>query len=104
MKFGYSAIFMFITVFKNIFPFSGAKKNLKELLFGNKLTDVTLVSDDKIAFKAHKFLLGACSPVLRDLLIESFHPQPIIYLGGIHSYELEAILSFLYLGKTRLYP
>ena len=66
--------------------------NLKELLFGNKLTDVTLVSDDKIAFKAHKFLLGACSPVLRDLLIETFHPQPTIYLGGIHSYELEAIL------------
>ena len=77
--------------------------NLKELLFGNKLTDVTLVSDDKIAFKAHKFLLGACSPVLRDLLIEAFHPQPTIYLRGIHSYELEAILSFLYLGKTQFY-
>ena len=45
--------------------------NLKELLFGEKFTDVTLVSDDKIAFKAHKFLLGACSPVLRDLLIET---------------------------------
>ena len=77
--------------------------NLKELLFGNKLTDVTLVSDDKIAFKAHKFVLGACSPVLRDLLIETFHPQPTIYLGGIHSYELEAILYFLYLGKTQFY-
>lgn len=77
--------------------------NLKELLFGNKLTDVTLVSDDKIAFKAHKFLLGACSPVLRDLLIETFHPQPTIYLRGIHSYELEAILYFLYLGKTQFY-
>ena len=77
--------------------------NLKELLFGNKLTDVTLVSDDKIAFKAHKFLLGACSPVLRDLLIKTFHPQPTIYLRGIHSYELEAILYFLYLGKTQFY-
>ena len=77
--------------------------NLKELLFSNKLTDVTLVSDDKMAFKAHKFVLGACSPVLRDLLIETFHPQPTIYLRGIHSYELEAIMSFLYLGKTQFY-
>ena len=77
--------------------------NLKELLFGNKLTDVTLVSDDKIAFKTHKFLLGACSPVLREILIETFYPQPTIYLRGIHSHELKAILYFLYLGKTRFY-
>ena len=48
--------------------------NLKELLFSNKLTDVTLVSDDEIALKTHKFVLGACSPVLRDLLIETFNP------------------------------
>ena len=37
--------------------------NLKELLFSNKLTDVTLVSDDEIALKTHKFLLGAQSRV-----------------------------------------
>ena len=74
--------------------------NLKELLFGNKVTDVTLVSDDKIAFKAHKFVLGACSPVLRDLLVKHFQSDPIVYLRGIHSYELEAILFYLYLGKT----
>jgi len=67
--------------------------NLKELLFGNKLSDVTLVSDDKIAFKAHKFVLGACSPVLRDLLRETFQ-----------SYESEATLYFMYLGKTQFYP
>ena len=76
---------------------------MKELLFGNKLTDVTLVSDDKISFKAHKFVIGACSSVLRDLLRETFHPQPTIYLRGIHSFELEAILYFLYRGKTRVY-
>ena len=51
--------------------------NQKKLLFSNKFTDVTLVSDDKIAFKARKFVLGACSPVLRELLIENFHPQPL---------------------------
>ena len=78
--------------------------NLKDLLLGRKFTDVILVSDDKKGFKAHKFILSACSPVLRDLLIKHFHPNPTIYLRGIHSYELEAILYFLYLGKTKCYP
>ena len=36
--------------------------NQKKLLFSNKFTDVTLVSVDKIAFTACKFVLGACSP------------------------------------------
>ena len=44
--------------------------NLKGLLSRNKFTDVTLVSDDKNTFKAHKFVLSACSPVLRDLLVK----------------------------------
>ena len=30
--------------------------------------DVTLISDDKIPFHAHKFVLSACSPVLKTLL------------------------------------
>ena len=54
--------------------------NLKGLLSRNKFTDVTLVSDDKNAFKAHKFVLSAWSPVLRDLLVKQIWPDPIIYL------------------------
>ena len=35
---------------------------LKEYFIEKRFTDVTLVSDDKIAFKARKFVLGASSP------------------------------------------
>ena len=77
--------------------------NLKDLLLRSNFTDVTLVSDDKMAFKAHKLVLSACSQVFRDLLVKHIQPDPIIYLRGIHSYELEAILYFLYDGKTQLY-
>ena len=31
----------------------------------NHFTDVTLVSDDFVQFLVHKFVLGACSPVLK---------------------------------------
>ena len=77
--------------------------NMKNLLSESMFTDVILVSDDKKVFKAHKFVLSACSQVLKDILINHLHFNPIVYLRGIHSSELEAILDFLYLGKTELY-
>ena len=58
---------------------------LKELFTKTDQADVTLVSDDKVAFPAHKFVLGASSPVLKDLLVENPHPHPIIYLKEINS-------------------
>ena len=61
----------------------------------NNQADVTLVSDDKVAFPAHKFILGACSPILKDLLINNPHPHPMI--------ELSSILQFIYLGKTQFF-
>ena len=33
--------------------------------------DVTLVSDDLVCLKAHKFVLSACSPVLKDILLKN---------------------------------
>ena len=42
--------------------------------------DVTLISDDQIPLHAHKFILSACSPVLKTLLLENPHSHPLIYL------------------------
>ena len=41
---------------------------LQSLLSEEEFTDVTLVSDDIVAFKAQKFILSTCSPVMQDLL------------------------------------
>ena len=75
------------------------KRNLnldfKDLYTSNKFTDVTLVSDDNIHFKAHKFLLGACSPELKQLLFNNPHPHPSIYLNDVPSQALESILYFI---------
>ena len=67
----------------------------------NNQADVTLVSDDKVAFPVHKFVIGACSPVLKDLLTKNPHPHPMIYLNGINKFELNSILRFIYFGKTQ---
>ena len=71
---------------------------LNELYRTKEYADVTLVSDDKIPFKAHKFVLSACSHLFKDLLMKNQHPHPIFFLGGINQFELENLLQFTYLG------
>ena len=68
-----------------------------------QFADVTLVSDDQIQMPAHKVVLSACSPVFRDLLVNNPHPNPLLYLRGIKQTELQAILQFMYCGKTQVF-
>ena len=76
---------------------------LKHLLTLNNYTDVTLVSDDQFVFQAHKFVIGSCSPILKDLILNNPHPNPTVYLRGINSLELNSILQFIYLGTAQFY-
>ena len=81
--------------------------HLREMLHDmrtlNELTDVTLVSEDKKHFKAHKVVLSACSPVFKSIISENVLTSPLIYLRGIQSDEIETILQFIYLGEATLY-
>jgi len=74
--------------------------NLKELYVENSYTDITLVSDEQVAFRAHKFVLSTESSILKDLIISNPCDHPLIYLRGVKKFELQAILQFLYLGKA----
>ena len=65
--------------------------------------DVTLVSDDQIQFQAHKFILSASSPVMKNLLLDNPHSHPLIYLRGIKQQELGFILQFLYHGEALIH-
>ena len=66
--------------------------SLSDVLTENSFTDVTLVSDDKVQFQAHKCVLSACSPVLKNLLLNNPHSHPLIYLRGVKQKELNSIL------------
>ena len=67
------------------------------------LTDVTLVSDEQIPFKAHRFILSASSPVMKDLLLSNPHSHPLIYLRGVKQQELVHILQFIYFGEANVH-
>ena len=75
---------------------------LSEVFQENNSFDVTLVSDEQIAFQAHKVVLSACSPVLKTLLLNNPHAHPSIYLRGVKQQELNSILQFMYLGEANI--
>ena len=75
---------------------------VKNLFTENIFCDVTLVTDDQTQFKAHKFVLSACSSILKSLFEKNPHPHPLIYLNGVQKKEMEWILQFMYLGETRI--
>ena len=69
---------------------------MQNLMQSNNFTDVTLVSEDKTRFKAHKFVLSNCSPVFESMITDL--PQKehsIIYLRGVLSEEIKSILQFM---------
>ena len=79
------------------------REMLHDMKDSNELTDVTLVSEDKKQFKAHKVVLSASSPVFKSIISDYSLALPIIYLRGIQSYEIESILQFIYLGQATFY-
>ena len=75
----------------------------RELFKADKYSDVTIVCDDQIQFKAHKIILSACSPVFKNIIDNNPSKHPLIYLRGIQSQEMESILQFMYLGEGKFY-
>merc|ERR1719300_12188 len=69
----------------------------------NNFADVTLVSDEMISYKVHKFVLSANSSVMKRLLIENPHPDPVIYLLGVQQQELQVLLQLMYHGEATFF-
>ena len=65
--------------------------------------DVTLVSQDGHQLEVHKVILAASSPFFRNLLKEKKHAHPLIYMRGVKSEDLAAIIDFLYNGEANIF-
>ena len=65
-------------------------------------TDVTLACEDQTSIKVHKVILSACSPFFKKLLKTQAHPHPLIYMRGVKSTDLLAIVSFIYCGEVNI--
>ena len=70
----------------------------------NRSADVTLVCEEKTKFKAHKFVLTACSPVFQSIIDDlPWKEESVIYLKGVPALEMQSILQFMYLGQTSFF-
>ena len=73
---------------------------LEELRSKAEFADVTLVCEDGQQIKAHKIILSSLSPFFFDILKSSLHPHPLLFMMGVESKVLGAILDFLYKGES----
>ena len=82
---------------------SNWNQSLSGLRNDTDMSDVTLITDDKVKMSAHKILLSSCSNVFKFILKESKQANPLIYLSGINSVNLGFILDYIHYGEVNLY-
>ena len=66
-------------------------------------TDVTLVCEDGMKIDVHKVILANSSPFFDNVLRQNKHIHPLIYMRGVKSEDLFAIVDFLYCGEANIY-
>ena len=85
---------------EKLFQPSHVKQLLNEIVNNSSSTDVTLVSDDKTEFRAHKAILSSCSSVFYNVLADVQFQDIVIYLDVEHQ-EIQTMLEYLYYGETQ---
>ena len=66
-------------------------------------TDLTLACEDGHQVEVHKVILAASSPFFKKLLERNKHVHPLIYMRGLKSEDLLAIIDFLYCGEANVF-
>ena len=69
----------------------------------NEFADVTLACEDGEQIEAHRVILAASSPFFQNLLKRNKHPHPLVYMRGVKSGNLLAIIDFLYKGEANVF-
>ena len=76
---------------------------LTKLRSNSDFCDVTLVCEDGQQVEAHKLILSMLSPVLENILKRNKqHAHPLVYMRGVNSLDLFALLDFFYFGQARV--
>ena len=68
-----------------------------------EFTDVTLVCEDGQQVEAHKVVLIALSPFFLNILKRNKHSHPLIYMRGVKSENLTAMVGFFYQGEANVF-
>ena len=81
---------------------SNWSKTLAELRNDHELSDIILISEDKVKFSAHKILLSSCSKMLKFILNDTKQAN-LLFLGGVSSINLGFILDYIYHGEVKIF-
>ena len=65
-------------------------------------TDVTLALGDGTMIEAHKVVLAASGPFFQNILKNSKHPHPLVYMRGVTEILITSVLDFIYFGETQV--
>ena len=79
---------------------SSAFEDLRE---DKEFTDVTLACEDGQQVEAHKVVLIASSPFFLNILKRNKHSHPLIYMRGVKSENLTAMVDFFYHGEANVF-
>ena len=72
----------------------------KDLGTSKDFSDVTLACADGQQVESHKVVLSASSPVFRNILINTSHIHPYVYMKGMDKQELDLLIQFVYFGEV----
>ena len=64
--------------------------------------DVTLACEDGTQIMAHKVVLASSSPFFMEILKKNKHSHPMIYMRGLKSGDLVAMVDFLYFKEANV--
>ena len=78
-------------------------KSFHSLRDDQTFSDVTLVCGKDTQIQTHRVILSACSPFFESVLKKNMHSQPMIYMRGLKSKDLMAIVDFIYHGEANVY-
>ena len=82
---------------------NNVKSAFADLRTDKDFVDVTLACENGQQILAHKVILSSSSPVFMDILRTNKHTHPMVYMTGIKSENLIAIVDFLYFGEANIF-
>ena len=66
-------------------------------------TDVTLACEDGQQMEVHKVILASASSFFRNILKTNKHTHPIIFMRGLKSEDLVAVVDYIYKGEADVF-
>ena len=68
-----------------------------------EFSDVTLACDGDQKIEAHKVILASSSQFFSKILKQNKHPHPLLYMRGVDTSQLSALVDFIYHGEVNIF-